>query len=392
MDSLRTCSQGWDRSFLRISSHLSEPACLTYGLLRYRLLAPLEPKKFENCDRRVQEVAFRVLIVLSVAIAFPAIFCVVAISGLAARVCRLIGVFLQKGGYTSVLGGREEKILNREDPRLKIMTWNICALAAKMSLDHGGVIDWKKRIPEIIEKIQEEDPDVLLLQEVYDTACAERLVRGLHADYAHFFIHLGSNARGSNGGCFVATKCGFTHFSHTSFTNNTWILNRGFATLEIKADPADAEACARIIGTHLIHGDQGENRLAQIEQIVSDLERREEAVPTLLAGDLNMERDEEGRSLLAYVDHAYLGEESTCTGRLQIQWDPEQQGVVLDEKLDFISLFKTQTAAGRVLPSAPAELANCQLIEAYPLHDTKRATSDHRGLSVVMRNFQIGRR
>jgi hypothetical protein len=34
-------------------------------------------------------------------------------------------------------------------------------------------------------------PDVLILQEVYDTALAEAIVERLNVDYAHFFAHLG---------------------------------------------------------------------------------------------------------------------------------------------------------------------------------------------------------
>ena len=384
MGSLRFC-EGWDRSFLKVSSYMAEPSCMIYGLLRYRLVAPLDPKKFENCDKRTQEVAFRVLIVLATVLAFPLVLGALAL-GAVSKIFRSIGFFLQKGGYTYVQGARAEKILDREDPRAKVTTWNICAVAAKMSLDHGGVIDWRKRLDGIVQKIRDEDADVLVLQEVYDIGCAELLAQKLLSDYAHFFIHLGPNALGSNGGCFVATKCAVHHFSHTSFKNNSWVLNRGFADLEIKADPDDTRGCIRVVGTHLIHGDNNENRKEQIEQIVSYLEEKEDPMPTALVGDLNMERDAEGEYLNTYVDHGDFEDFPTCTGRLQIQWDPKDLTVVLDERLDYISLFKTSIGEDRTLPVTEGELTDCHFIEAFsPLYDTKAALSDHRGLSAIVK-------
>ena len=241
-----TCSldaslEGWDRRCLDISSKLAEPFCFVYHQLRYRLIASLDPQKFENCNSRIKEVAIRALIGLSIvfgvllcAILPIPVLCGVVALALGSRLLRVLGFALQKDGYTHIRGKAAEKELTEKDPNVKVSTWNICGPGGGMSLDHGGVIDWRSRLQGIVDKINDEDPGVLLLQEIYDTALSEALVDKLGDKYAHFYTHLGPNNLGSVGGCMVASKYATHKFSHISFENNSWALNRGFATLEIK--------------------------------------------------------------------------------------------------------------------------------------------------------------
>ncbi len=380
-------SSGWDRTFLDLSSKMSEPFCAVWHLLCYRLVAPLDPQKFENRTTVASEVATRVLIglgtglgVFLTCIAAAPVLCSVAVLGLGSKVVRAIGFALQKGGYTHVRGTAPEKSLNQ---RLKVMSWNICGVGGGMSIDHGGVNHWRSRIDGIVEKIQTEDPDVLILQEVYDTALAEAVVDRLKSDYAHFFMHLGPNVWGSVGGCMVLSKCAVHKFSHTSFENNQWTLNRGFASLELKATPQDALPCARIIGTHLIHGEERidqTHRVEQVAQIVNHV-ARQALMPTVLAGDLNIERDQpEGEGLSAHLHHGYRGNQPTCTNRLTAQWDLKERAV-WDETIDYISLFKGD-------PSAVLE--NGHLVEAFDAsYNTKTALSDHHGLAVAIKGLRL---
>ncbi len=380
----------WDRTFLDLSSKMAEPFCAAWHLVRYRLVAPLDPQKFENCSTRTQEVATRVLIGLGAALggyllcAAPALMLgSVVVLGAASRVFRAMGFALQKDGFTHVCGTAAEKSLDPQNQALKVMTWNICGIGGGLSLDHGGVIHWRSRLDAIVEKIKTEDPDVLVLQEIYDTALAEALIKKFQTTYAHFFTHLGPNYLGSVDGCMVLSKCAVHDFSHTSFTNNDWSLNRGFATLELKATPEAVQPCARIIGTHLIHGEEAVDktkRMVQVAQIVSHLAKKVVALPTLLMGDLNMERDQdEGTFLSAYLHHGYLGSDPTCTNRLTAQWDLKSK-TVLDETIDYISLFK------RPAVDANVTLENCHLVQAYDATlNTRTALSDHRGLSAIMK-------
>lgn len=385
--------EGWDRPFLNLSSTLSEPFCMAWNLFCYRLVAPLDPQKFENCTTKAKEIATRTLILVGtifsgfLTYAMPMdVLGSIAVLGMGSRIFRAIGFAMQKGGYTYVRGRAPEKSLNPQDPQIKIMSWNICGIGGGMSLDHGGVVHWRYRLNQIVEKIQTEDPDVLIVQEVYDTALAEALIQKLQSDYAHFFVHLGPNTWGCVGGCMILSKCAVHHFSHTSFDNNDWTLNRGFESLEIKTTPRDTVPFIRIIGTHLIHGDQPQDkqhRMQQVLQIVNHVAHQRSALTTVLAGDLNMERDgKEGLFLSSYLEHSYQGFEPTCTNRLTAQWDDKIRSV-WEETIDYISLLKnemtTEDAQGAILE-------NAHLVKAFDTtYNTKTALSDHHGLSVLIR-------
>lgn len=393
--------EGWDRTFLDLSSKMSEPFCTAWNLCRFRLVAPLDPQKFENCSTQAKEIAARAFIGLGLGLggfllcAAPVpMLSSVAVLGVGSKVLRAIGFALQKGGYTHVRGLGPEKALNPKNPQVKVVSWNLCGVGGGMSLDHGGVVHWRSRLDAILEKIKTEDPDVLVLQEIYDTALAEALIERLQSDYAHFFTHLGPNVWGSVGGCMVISKCAVHDFSHTSFSNNHWTVNRGFATLELKANPQDVLPCARIIGTHFIDGEGSEgqaNRTVQVAQIVNHVAHKTLAIPTLLAGDLNMERDqEEGTFLSSYLHHGYQGAEPTRTNRLVDQWDCKE-ATGSEETIDYLSLFKSALPDGTRIPTIDENivLENCHLLQAYDSsYNTKTALSDHQGLSIVMKGLR----
>ncbi len=371
---------GLDRTFLNVSSWLAEPLCQVYGLLRYRLVAPLDPQKFSNSDSKAAEIAKRALILVA-AIAslsfFPLPLLLTAVGlGLGSKVFRAIGFALQKGGYTHIRGQAPEKRL--EPGQAKIMTWNLCGIGGGMHFDHGGVNHWRSRIDSIVRKIKEEDPDVLLLQEIYDTAFVEALVEKLSPDYAHFFAHLGANVWGSVGGGMVICKCAVSRFTNTSFNNNDWTLNRTFAVLDIKTAPEEQQPAARIIGTHFIHNDN-QKRLEQLAQVVNSVARETIAVPTVLAGDLNMERDrpDQGGQLSRYLIHAYQGDEPTATNELVRQWEGKAQAVP-DETIDYISLFRDVAQQG-------VQMRDTHLVRAFDAtYNTKKALSDHHGLATTL--------
>ncbi len=379
---------GLDRTFLHVSSLMAEPFCSVYGLLRYRLVAPLDPKKFDNCVSQTREIAYRALIASSAC--FATYLCAVlplpilgsiGILGVGSRIFRAIGFALQKDGYTHVRGHAPEKPLDR---KMKVMNWNICGIGAGMHFDHGGVVHWRSRLDRIVSKIVHEEADVVVLQEVYDTSLAEALVARLSSKYAHFYMHLGPNTLGSGGGCMIMTKCAVDHFSHDSFENNQWTLNRGFGTLEIKAKPEDHKPCARIIGTHLIHGENQENRAKQFAQIVDSIRSKKLPMPTIIAGDLNIERDKkEGIKLAAVLRHSYRGRTPTCTSRLAEQWDKKLAGH--EETIDYVSFFKEVVHKGSLLSVRDQiRVKDSYLIKAFDSsYNTRTALSDHQGIAVT---------
>lgn len=358
---------GWDRTLLDLASKCAEPICWAYGV-GYRLVTPLNPSQFNNCDNVIQEIAIRTLSAIGALAVVPFALPL----GIAHKICRAAGFFLQKDGYTHVRGSAPEITLAGS---CKVMTWNVCGIGGGMHYDHGGVISWQDRFDSMVDLIRRENPDVLVLQEIYDTALAEALIENLQDLYPHFFCHLGANTMGSVGGLMVLSKCAIHSFTNTSFTNNDWTLNRTFATLEIKARPEDTAPCARIIGTHLIHNNNDARR-EQLDEILTSLQNTV-PLPTVLMGDLNLERDnpEEGGMLAPYFEQGYQGREPTCTNRMLAQWNA-QHTEHPDECIDYIS---------RYLPSG-GTLQDVRLVRAFsPDFNTKTALSDHQGLTADFR-------
>lgn len=367
---LEIYSDGWDRACLELSSVMAEPFCAAYGLISYRLFAPMLPGKFDQCATKTAEVAVRTLIALGAIAAlflsalypFPILFTVAAL-GICSRLLRAIGFALQKGGITHVKGNGAEEQLS--DGKLSGLTWNICGIDP-LSKDHGGVISFRNRIDRIVENIR--GKQVVVLQEVYDTALAEGLIQRLKEDFAHFFIHLGPNTLGSVSGLMVMTKCAVERVAFESFKNNSWSLNRGFLDLELRKKPAEAGAAISLMGTHFIHGNKDEDRnkrMNQAAQMADYIGKKAIPLPTVVAGDLNDEGiyDE-------WLRHGYEDPRPTCTNKLVAQWDSSMDGP--DERIDYVSAVKSMVSDAIKL--------ECQLLVANDGVDTTTALSDHHGI------------
>lgn len=418
-----------DRTLLDLSSKMTEPLCEGYRYLRYGLVTPLE-----FCDSLTNEIARRALICIGGLIASTLIYAYpipmiagVAFVGLSGKLLRALGFALQNNGFTHVLGQTHEKNLtaslrcrnniknwetDKKAPQdfhtekatlaelqgssenenfegkptqpetdseryfgIKLMSWNICGLAGGFSLDHGGVLPWKERFDAIIKTIKTEDPDVLILQEIVDTDLAESIIEHLKTNYAHFFIHLGSSIWGVGSGCMVLSKCAIHDFSFHSFTNRDWTLHRGFASLEVKARPDDEKPCLRILGTHLLHGRPEvahKNRMEQVAQMLDFVAKRTFSIPTIIAGDFNIERDkEDGLELKNLLHHGYVGHEPTCTDQFLAKWSQEAAIQFPEETVDYISSVKSQP---------PVILQNVRVVQAFE-DNVRTARSDHHALT-----------
>ena len=175
----------------------------------------------------------------------------------------------------------------------------------------------------------------------------------------------------------VLSKCAVSKFSNTSFDQNEWTLNRGFATLELKANPTDNLPCASIIGTHLAHGTtkkDAEIRKRQVEQIVDFIEGSETTLSTILTGDLNIERESKELEVLSKFEHGYKGKEQTATNELIAQWDLKKKEE-LHETIDYMSLYRNDAS------DATSSLQGCELVKAFDeSYNTRSALSDHHAL------------
>lgn len=371
-----------DRTFLNVGSKLSDIFSWTYGM-GYRLIAPIDPKKFDNAASKAEEIGIRALIVLGAVLGvfFAGTHFVLlgAVLGAGSKLFRNAGFYFQQDGFTHIRGKAAEKAL--EQGQAKIMTWNIRGHGGGLHYAEG-VVHWTSRADRIISAIQKESPDVLVLQEVYDTALIETLVKRLEDQYAHFYTHLGVKKWGEESGCVVITKCAVHDFSHTDFSKTDEKVNRGFEMLEIKLHPEDKTPCARIIGTQLSPSKEARFvRMNQIGQMVDALARQKFAVPTFFVGSLNVDRDdeEEGSYLSNYVHHSYRGEEPTYSTQLANQWAPIYSDQ--EESSDFISLVKREPIDDpRKFPviEKGIRLIDSHLVEAFDLsYNTKTALSDH---------------
>jgi hypothetical protein len=362
-----------DRKFLSISSWMSDLFSDTYGTLGYRLIAPLDPNKFDNASSKISEIGIRALIVLGAAtgVLFAGTYLCLAAVVLSAgsKIFRAVGFYFQKEGFTHIKGQAAEVELI--DGQATVMTWNIRGHGGGLHYAEGGVIHWRSRVDRIIESIKGENPDVIVLQEVQDTALMEKIVRGLESDYAHFYTHL-------TGGCIVITKCAVYDFSHTDFAKCDSKLKRGFEMLEIKAKPSDVFPCARIIGTQLSHGKEaGQIQMNQIAQIVDTLAKKKLSLPTIFAGNVG----EEG-FLSKFLYHSYRGDEPTHSDELVKQWAPIFEGQ--EESNNLISFFKRNPIDdARVFPvqERGVKLLDSHLVRAFDENfNTKTALSDHHGV------------
>ncbi len=372
-----------DRKFLNLSSNMADIFSWTYGMLGGRLIAPIDPNKFDNASSKAKEVGIRVLIVLGAIASFcfagTYILLGAVVLSAGAKIFRGLGFYFQKNGFTHIRGLAEEKRI--ESGHAKIMEWNIRGHGGGLHYSEGGVVHWRLRIDRIVEEILKEDPDVIVLQEIYDTSLIEAIVAHLENQYAHFYSHLGANTWGNESGLLIITKCATHKFSHTDFTQTDEKVKRGFETLEIKINLESALPALRIIGTQLSPGKTAvETRMAQVAQMIDALAREKIAIPTLFVGSLNVDRDSlgEGTYLSNYLYHSYLDSAPTHSDQLVSQWAPVFEGQ--EESSNFISFFKRNpTGDCRTFPvlEKGIRLVDSHLVRGFDeFYNTKTALSD----------------
>ncbi|MGB7978132.1 MAG: endonuclease/exonuclease/phosphatase family protein [Chlamydiales bacterium] len=349
-----------DRTSFNLADSVGRVFDYTYGWLGCRLVAPLEPNKFDNAASLTAEIGVRVLIVLgSIAAMTAAGFYLLGaglVLGVGREVLKQAGFYFQKGGFTHIRGKAPEVKIG--GGQASVMTWNIAGEGYEK-----GVVHWSSRIDRIAERIKSENPHVVVLQGVNSTALIEALVEKLGDRYAHFF--------GYEGNLMVITQCPYKDFTDTRFIENGPEENCGFATLEING--------LRIIGTELASGKGAEEiRSGQMKQIIDALAAKKVAMPTLFVGDAHFDRDgEEGQKLSKSMYHSYWGE-PTQTNGLARQWTSDQGERVEETSSSYISLVKCYSEDGKRLPVQEKGIAlvDSRIVPGYGKnYDTQEALS-----------------
>ncbi len=386
MSNLPSVSNGWDRTLLNVSSWMTEPICYL-SELSYRVRGPLAPGKFDFCSTVPREIGFRSLIVggalasaYLITLAPAAILGAMAVWGVASKVSRFMGFAMQKNGYTHVRLSAPEQTVDGE---ITATTQNALGPSGGLSYDHGGLPHWRYRIGGLETNVRSaipaknpgekpKVPNVLVFQEIYDTALAEELIRRFSKDYAHVFYQLGPNLMGSISGVLVFTDLAVESFESASFDNNTWKINQVFAKLKVKASPNDKKHCATFIGTHLIWNSE-EGRMAQIAQMKKSVQDEDPNTPVIFLADFNVNFKSDNRDkglLLDGYTPGYTGSEPTCTNGLVDQWKKGVKGVMSGEYVDNI-LMKEGTGK-----------CEAWLVRSFDeTLNTNSALSDHNGVA-----------
>jgi endonuclease/exonuclease/phosphatase family metal-dependent hydrolase len=171
---------------------------------------------------------------------------------------------------------------------LKIISWNIYMLP-RFIMRTGQL----RRAKEIVNVLKEEDTDIIVFQEAFDTAAREIIREGLSA---HFPYESGDPPKNvfwkTNSGLWILSKIPFMVVEHMYFINGKgpdWFACKGAILIQSEKNGFPFQ----LIGTHLqsdFGGRQAQSiRKLQCEQIRKGLLETyaKENVPQFLVGDFN---------------------------------------------------------------------------------------------------------
>lgn len=280
------------KNTFRFASLLTEPICKAHELFRRLYLVDvLNPtaSKTSNWARKFfLGVGVIVSSFLSVGTALPG----AALRGIACH--------LEKEPFIYYRGKLSDQAL-KED--FSLLSWNICCVGGGYSISDGGVMPWHFRIDKIITEILKENPDVLALYEVMDTAAGFYLHERLQEQYAHFYFNIGPRAIGPSSGMFVASKAEiknpeFTPFPKEMLVGRTKMSEKGVFSFDIQIEGKKI----KVYATHLQHSEQPQYptpeeikaRKAEMELIIKQVDQNSGNV--IVTGDLNLDHTEYAHS------------------------------------------------------------------------------------------------
>lgn len=210
---------------------------------------------------------------------------------------RQLGILFSSHPYTHLRGEAPEIELGET---CSFFSWNVCLVPAGYCITDGGVVPPEERVDQIIEKILEEDADVVSLCEVMDHEMAMRLYEGLKGRYANFVVDIGVQTAGPPSALFVASKgpirkMKFRRFSPDMLDGRTKKSGKGVFSFEVASK-------LHFFVTHLQHSEEVQNPTAierhcrelEMQYILRKMQKIE--VPSILAGDLNFDSAEHRNS------------------------------------------------------------------------------------------------
>ena len=246
-----------------------------------------------------------------------------------------------------------------------IFSLNTLFLPFPVSYFTDGMPPWPDRIDGIIAKIQEHDPDIICLQEVYSNLAARKLIKKLKSRYAVFYYDIDPKWVTLNSGLFVASKFPIQNPTYRSYTHTQKGVARGAFFFET--------AFARLVNTHLDANPSRNGALqnAQLAQLVQWLDQK-----TFIAGDINIAWGTPSYDLsllkAAFFDpynenRVYCSPvDATCSEVFNKWTKPSGPEYVI---YDYILYY-----------GEPAPTMHTTLVPFYSLHNKTPPLSDHQGL------------
>lgn len=345
--------EGCERYPLQFAAWTWQPFSFAYGAICYRLLAPLDRNLFGNPSSKIVAVFQRAVILIAAVAIFVftgpvALIILTPTLAFVSLMCRATGIALQKQNFSYFQGTAPEK---EWDGSCKMLFWNVRGHPGSASLPEGGVPSWRGRFDAICATLKEEDPDVIVLTEVYDTSFVHALQSALQDRYAHCFAHHEIGVFSHSTGMVVFSKYPVSHFS-CERAQNPSSYPKGHCVLELNH--------LRIVGASMPEETGAKPfRQGQFSKILELLRDRKNPLPTLFAGNGH---DVSARS----VYPAYRGTESTHDPSLTERWG-NAKGT---DCQDGIALYKRDS-------SLPTTERN---IEVTDCHLTGGTASDHQAV------------
>lgn len=177
--------------------------------------------------------------------------------------------------------------------QVKFFSWNTCFLPGNLSKTLAGLEPWQERFDLVVNKILEQDADVVCLQEVYSEAASLKLYDKLKTHYAHFYMNMGPTVMGSkmsevglSSGLFVASKFQLQNSYFEMFKSNKEVsqVNKGFFSASLPTNDL------AFVTSHLEPFDDNQamlEREGQLNVVISYMKKLPAKIK-LLMGDLNI--------------------------------------------------------------------------------------------------------
>jgi hypothetical protein len=219
----------------------------------------------------------------------------------------------QGAPFAYLQGNSGSKVLQGTKKELSFLSANLCMMPEANSMIYGGVLPWPARVDAIAEELKRLDPDLLFLQEVYDVCALFELQKRLPS-YAHFYGNAPLRLCGfshaslySTSGLAIISKfelenVRFERYSAFADEKTPGFERHGFFGFDrnygiFHCDVKNGkETLAHLATTHEnpFYADLREKQTRQIVESFAREAQQHPEVPSIICGDLNIERGDMG--------------------------------------------------------------------------------------------------